>query len=161
MDRDDPYDRHYENLADEDYWRDRQDSIKQVYKPAAPSIQPTITPQRERNTELKRQRENALDELLHEKSNCNDLISKTTSVPHSRRLAWYKEIMTIDLIEGSGVVSQIESIRRQVWDSHQSQSLCTEEEQAVVSQLLDSLSRMGSLYVNYKELTLRYLDSCR
>jgi hypothetical protein len=82
-------------------------------------------------------------------------------VPHSRRLAWYKEIMTIDLIEGSGVVSQIESIRRQVWDSHQSQSLCTEEEQAVVSQLLDSLSRMGSLYVNYKELTLRYLDSCR
>jgi hypothetical protein len=160
MDRDDPYDRHYENLANEDYWRDRQDSIKQVYKPAVPSIEPTITPQRERNTELRQQREKAFDELLREKSNSMDLIYKMSSVTHSQRLGWWKELSLIDLIEGSGVSSKIESIRQQVLDSYKSLPY-TAEDHAVVSQLLDSLSRMTSLYVNYKELTLRYLDSRR
>lgn len=108
-DYDDPYERHYENLRDEDYWRHRLDEIKDVYTPKPqldiPSAPPESSPEK---TE-------ASGELLQERSNCARLLRRFGWIPQQGR-EWSERLNAIDLVSRprSDALAALQSLQAQI-----------------------------------------------
>lgn len=117
-DYDDPYERHYENLRDEDYWRNRLDEIKSVYTPKPSLDIPSAPP------ESSLEKTEASGELLQERSNCARLLRRFGWIPQQGR-EWSERLNAIDLVSRPradalvalhNLQAQIRDHERFLWD---------------------------------------------
>jgi hypothetical protein len=150
MDRYDPYERHYQDIRDENYWEDRRQDIKNDYEFASKyrdfSIQRDISLRRKEDGRSK-----AFDELLEERSNCGRLIRGFTWLPKSAQDAWWDKLYSIDLVKDPSVLKDLESLTQEIREHKRFlEGYGKTLEVIAVGLALLSLSRMSSLYIYYK-----------
>lgn len=140
-DYDDPYERHYQNLRDEDYWNDRMEDIKRVYTPRPTLDIPSAPP------ESSAQKPEDSGELLQERTNCARLLRRFGWIPSQGR-EWSERLNAIDLVSRprSGALAALQSLQAQIreherflWDYGKPYEL------AAVRGALSSLDRVISL----------------
>ena len=164
MEPDDPYERHYQRLEDEQYWEDRLKQPKEDYdfksKYRGLTIQRDLgligqkdgsSKASDASQEQKAGKQNALDGLLKERRNCASIIRGFTWLPPGARSFWNDKLNAIDFVNGSSVIKELESLREQLrdherflWDYGKPYEL------RAIRNAVDSLGRMESLYSAYK-----------
>jgi hypothetical protein len=161
MDRDDPYERYYQNIRDEQYWTDRRKDLKDDADFADRyrnlNIQRDIAllgqngrtaldaPQQQKDGNKK-----ALEELLEERNKCSRQIQGFWWLPLSARHDWCKKVATVDFVNGSRVITELGWLRDEIrdhqrflWDYGKPREL------DAIREALSSLDRVDSLYNRY------------
>jgi hypothetical protein len=150
MDRDDPYDRHRQDIENQNYWdnkrreNDEDDKLKTENRDLTIRRDLTLTEQPAKQPNLTTR---CAEGLVQERNNCGYLIRRITWLG-SQGWEWCERLNSIDLTSRSGALTELQLLRDQIreherflWDYGKPRELAT------VREAVSSLGRVISLYL--------------